>query len=704
MFNTLFADQTDRAIDAQAERGRSDPPPKPGMMAGTGRALATALPAGALEMGRAAVGLFDMQVGAQERMIAARQGQDIPIEEMFKQSETAKDLGKTIKSLEPDPQTSGTAAQVVHGLGKFIGKTAGYAMATGPATPLALGLDETINEAQRLADQGVDVETRNKAAAVHGAMTAAATAIPVAGRTKLQTAALALVGGPTAFMAEQATINKILDDADYSDIAAQYDPFDITGLLLSTAAPLTFGAAVHLGRARSLSAMREAQDAARVMLDRQREQERSRVDPTDAAAAQEHAEGMRAAEQRINEPKPTDPTIEPQAAPELPQRSTAEAMAANLEAKIKADPVKAEQEYNALPEAEGGKVLNTDVARELSPEYRADRSRAADVHQPASQFIKDLYAEKLKRPTPAGDDPVVLFTAGGTGAGKSTGLNMIPEARSSEIIYDTTMNELGSSVKKIEQALEAGRGVDILYTFREPLDALVNGALPRAERTGRTIPLAEFFKIHKGSYETIFALAEKYAGDERVGFRVIDNSHGKDGARLSDLESLPKVAYDEIEGGLYEALESARQAGAISERVYQGFTRDSQRATRSDRQGVRGQPEQAGPRAGRAGPQGQADQVTGQPPARSPSSGADAAELQTLEADNAARPVDGLDPVVAQAEQVALESPDMQIELDDGTRVSAAEAMAQADAEIQQAQQDAKAFEAAVGCLIRTGG
>ena len=70
-------------------------------------------------------------------------------------------------------------------------------------------------------------------------------------------------------------------------------------------------------------------------------------------------------------------------------------------------------------QTDGGRILNTDLARELSPAYRADRTRSGDVHQAASDFIYKTYHAKLAEKTPDGLEPVVLFTAGGAGAGKS---------------------------------------------------------------------------------------------------------------------------------------------------------------------------------------------------------------------------------------------------------------------------------------------
>jgi hypothetical protein len=84
-------------------------------------------------------------------------------------------------------------------------------------------------------------------------------------------------------------------------------------------------------------------------------------------------------------------------------------------------------DYAKLKDAEGGKVLNTDLARELSPEYVANRTLSANVHEPASAFVKQLYSQRLAQQAPEGTS--VLFTGGGTGAGKTSSLAAYPDLR-----------------------------------------------------------------------------------------------------------------------------------------------------------------------------------------------------------------------------------------------------------------------------------
>lgn len=257
-------------------------------------------------------------------------------------------------------------------------------------------------------------------------------------------------------------------------------------------------------------------------------------------------------------------------------------------------------EYAQIEGTDGGRIINTDLARELSPEYRADRTLSAAVHEPASYLVKRVYERRLAEPPGEGQDPLVLFTAGGTGAGKSTALDALagPATQRAQIIYDTNMNTLSSAVRRIEQALQAGKDVEIAYIWRDPVDALVNGALPRAMRMGRTVPISEHARTHVGAARVIKELARRYEADERVSIQVIDNSHGRGGARLGALDRIPDLEYNRVREELSAALDAAYRSGKISDAVYRG-TRGSEPvspgAIGSDRPGAGGQPEPEDP-------------------------------------------------------------------------------------------------------------
>lgn len=252
-------------------------------------------------------------------------------------------------------------------------------------------------------------------------------------------------------------------------------------------------------------------------------------------------------------------------------------------------------EYSRLEGAYGGRLLNTDLARELSPEYRADRTRSAAVHEPASYLVKRMYERRLARAPDANEDALVVFSGGGTGAGKTTGLSAIakidPRIERAQIIYDTNLNGLKSSIDKIDKALEANKRVVIVYTHRDPVEALTKGALPRAMRMGRTVPMEEHAKTHVGAASTIKELANHYAGDGRVQISVVDNSHGRGNQRLGNVADIPNFEYNSVRENLRQALETEYAAGRISEAVYRGTSGkapDRARPGGRDRQGNAG--------------------------------------------------------------------------------------------------------------------
>ncbi len=236
-------------------------------------------------------------------------------------------------------------------------------------------------------------------------------------------------------------------------------------------------------------------------------------------------------------------------------------------------------------QAKFGNVLNTDNARELSEHYNENRGEMSlAVHEPASAFIKKLYKDMLKEPVPKGKQNSVLFSAGGTGAGKTTGMEEHGTTNRAKnkahIVYDTNMNTFGSSVDKIEQALAVGKKVHIVYTYRDPIEAYTHGAIVRAMRqekehgSGRTVPIGSHVATHEGSFKVIQQLKKHYADNKNVHISVIDNSKGRGNSKIVPISTLAKIDYiapDELKKQLNEITDKLYGQGEISESVYRGF-------------------------------------------------------------------------------------------------------------------------------------
>lgn len=279
--------------------------------------------------------------------------------------------------------------------------------------------------------------------------------------------------------------------------------------------------------------------------------------------------------------EPGSPILQTRAPEAAPTQVAGEPvpLEAKFRSELTADHQGATLQYNALndpkiADTQGGKILNVDMARELSPEYAADRTRSAEVHEPASEFIKKLYAEKLQEPPKPGETNSVLFTAGGSGAGKSTAIENVPKvqqlADQAQIVYDSNFTNADSASAKIEQALAANKAVSIAYVYRDPVESLVQGALPRAERMGRTVPVEELAKNHPGSFDTVQQLIEKYHDNPNVQFFPIDNSLGRGKAVESTMESIDGKRYTASEEELRHATETEYAEGRISRKTYEG--------------------------------------------------------------------------------------------------------------------------------------
>lgn len=245
-----------------------------------------------------------------------------------------------------------------------------------------------------------------------------------------------------------------------------------------------------------------------------------------------------------------------------------------------------------------GKEINTDNARELSTDYAPGGIEAADpkstearsiwstaVHEPASALVKEIYRRELLRPAAPHELNLVIFTAGGPAAGKTTAIRGLPQlanfVKRAQIIYDSTLSSFKSANDRISQALKAGKTVSIVYVHRDPVEAFINGALPQTDRLGRIVPLEVFQQLHLEAPKVQLEIANQYKNDTRVGISIIDNSRGRGKAAVADLKLVKSAASrytpESLKAKLHEALEEAYekgkrgQEGGISEAVYRAI-------------------------------------------------------------------------------------------------------------------------------------
>lgn len=221
-----------------------------------------------------------------------------------------------------------------------------------------------------------------------------------------------------------------------------------------------------------------------------------------------------------------------------------------------------------------GKIVNADNFRPLFSEEGYVGSNSAAVQEPSSYLAKKAFTENLKNP-----GKYATFTAGGSGTGKSSALNGLPEysriKSESAVVLDSNLSNLSSAIKKINQSQEAGKKPVIFYVYRRVKDSFVNGVVKRMiqnpEEGGRIVPTKIIAQNHIGSLE----IAKKLSGDVRVF--VVDNSLGAGRAKKSTIDAIIKKAnYPSVEKLTAELNQEAQKlyrAGKITKEQYEAYVR-----------------------------------------------------------------------------------------------------------------------------------
>lgn len=217
------------------------------------------------------------------------------------------------------------------------------------------------------------------------------------------------------------------------------------------------------------------------------------------------------------------------------------------------------------------RIVSSDSAKFAIPGMGVKQS--VSYHEASSAFAKYKFDQFLSNSDTAGKP--VMFTAGVSGAGKSHSIrsNFSDKGLLDEfaLVYDTNLNNLKSFETKYNQVKEANdwndfaRATRVFYVYRDPIDAYVNGVIPRAGRSKRIVSIdAHIDNI--GSVKTIKEIAAKYP---EVGI-TIELSDGKS-LRPGTLDALPDIVYNknEIRSLLVEEVKQAYDNGKISKELYE---------------------------------------------------------------------------------------------------------------------------------------
>jgi hypothetical protein len=222
--------------------------PEVGFWDGTKDAIKDILPNAALHVGSALTGMFTGS-GRQatiEQAAAEAQEQGIPItdpkEFARKQAEymdaSAKELRRIAEEeYTPNPETTGVAGQIIHGVGTELTKAvlvAPIAAASPQAAALAYGAMHGVETTQRYKDKGVDENTANwLGVSAFGTGTLGFLIPAAAGPTRLASAVYGAITNPAANVSEDLTTRMILRKQNYEALAATINPFDPLNLAVA---------------------------------------------------------------------------------------------------------------------------------------------------------------------------------------------------------------------------------------------------------------------------------------------------------------------------------------------------------------------------------------------------------------------------------------------------------------------------------------
>jgi hypothetical protein len=222
-----------------------------------------------------------------------------------------------------------------------------------------------------------------------------------------------------------------------------------------------------------------------------------------------------------------------------------------------------------------GFLVSADCARELFPDYALNldtKLKYALAVQKSASAIAEMVFDQL-----LGENPgkPVLFTAGGTGAGKTSSIRRNSDTNNqylgAGIIFDGNFNSWSSSKRRVEKCLQNGCKVVIIFVHRHPVESFLQGVITRAQFEGRTVAIEPHLRMHKDSISTFLKTSRSFKDNENVSCEVLINTGHELETYKADIDYLKTVKYDseELRKILQEELYNAKSQGQISQALYE---------------------------------------------------------------------------------------------------------------------------------------
>lgn len=195
----------------------------------------------------------------------------------------------------------------------------------------------------------------------------------------------------------------------------------------------------------------------------------------------------------------------------------------------------ADRRYDNLPDAEGGRVISTDLARMLDSRYakRPPLGKLRDIGPGwdlAWRYAQDRFERELGA---RGKRRRVRFMAGGWAAGKTHAVENQPSDKP-DLTWDGTLKDIDWAAAMIDLAVIEGWEVEVAYIYRN-LELALYGAVERRMKEGRSVPLDRLAANHREVQQAVLNLNLLYSGDPMISFLFLHNL-GKSGVLSDPLE------------------------------------------------------------------------------------------------------------------------------------------------------------------------
>lgn len=217
-----------------------------------------------------------------------------------------------------------------------------------------------------------------------------------------------------------------------------------------------------------------------------------------------------------------------------------------------------------------GNHVNADLGMGMFEGYTG--SNTVDYTRAGGNLAKLVYRELLKRN--AGTDKPILFTAGGTGSGKS--ITTLGSKDQYAINFDSTMSDAMRTRGYIDEAVNKGYKVNITYVYRPAERAYTDGVLRRfIEGEERVVPIKTHVTTHMKSPENFKAIYELYKDNPSVEFVVIDNSGGIEDFKEVPIDFLDSIKYnrEELTQKLYDHTRQKFESGQLTKEQFRQLTK-----------------------------------------------------------------------------------------------------------------------------------